>query len=127
MPATPELEALIHSFGLSDSPLLAEIRSTILAIDPTIEEGVKWNSLSFRKTEWFATLNARAKNRVEFVFHLGAKPKPESHLMAKLPQTTFLLWKSPDRAIVSFSSLEEFERCRSDFEMFVSVWIRHLS
>jgi hypothetical protein len=37
-----------------------------------IREGVKWNTPSFRTTEYFATTNLREKAGIGLVLHLGA-------------------------------------------------------
>ena len=37
------------------------LRSAILASDPSITEGIKWNAPSFKVQEYFATINLRAK------------------------------------------------------------------
>jgi hypothetical protein len=49
------------------------LRKLILAVDPSIADGIKWNSPSFRKGEYFATTNLRAKSGVGLILHLGAK------------------------------------------------------
>jgi hypothetical protein len=57
-------------------PFTAEVeilRRAILAADPSISEGVKWNAPSYRTTEYFATTNLRAKVGIGLVLHLGAK------------------------------------------------------
>ena len=40
-------------------PEIETIRQIILGVSPTIREGIKWNSPSFRTTDYFATLNLR--------------------------------------------------------------------
>lgn len=59
--AKPETSATDLLDGL-DHPLKPEIeavRKAILSAGASISDGVKWNSLSFRTTEWFATVNLR--------------------------------------------------------------------
>ena len=51
------------------------VRRIILAASPKITEGIKWNSLSFRTDEYFATVHLRATDAVRLVFHRGAKVK----------------------------------------------------
>lgn len=82
------LPELLDSF---DHPLRKEleiVRQAILEASSTIEEGIKWNSLSFRTTEWFATWNWRVKDQIQFVMHLGAKAK-ETDVAQSLIRTVF--------------------------------------
>jgi len=48
------------------------LRKLVLAVDPAIREGVKWNAPSFRTTGYFATTNLRAKAGIGVILHLGA-------------------------------------------------------
>lgn len=108
------------------SDLLELLRAEILCTDPRISEGIKWNSLSFRTTEWFATWNWRAKDRIELVFHLGAKPKPGSDLPRQLGNTSLVDWKSVDRGLISFSSVDEFKGKQAEFRSVVTAWVQHI-
>lgn len=59
-----------------DHPFKREIqaiREIIRNVHPSIAEGGKWNAPSFRTTEYFATINLRAKNGVGVILHFGAK------------------------------------------------------
>ena len=47
-------------------PLVEAIRATILGADSQITEGVKWNSPSFYRHGWFATVNVRPTALVSF-------------------------------------------------------------
>lgn len=110
-------------------PLRSEIeqlREDILAVDPSIQEGIKWNSMSFRTTEWFATLNTRALDRLEFVFHLGAKVR-DVGIRAAIPDISgHVTWKSHDRCLVAFRTAEDIVANREQFVAFVREWIKHV-
>lgn len=106
--------------------VVQQLRELILAVDPTIEEGIKWNSMSFRTTEWFATLNQRALDRVEFVFHLGAKVKG-AEIQAAIPDIPDCVeWKSGDRCLVTFRTPQEAEDRKDSLRSFVKEWIKHV-
>lgn len=113
------VEALSHP--LQDQIFLSG--TWILEAQPGIEAGVKWNSLSFRTTEWFATLNKNAKDRVEYVFHFGAKAR-ESNDLKDFPARTFkIAWKSTDRCIVTLPNIRETAGLEDEFKDFVRQWI----
>lgn len=116
----------LAEIGHPMSEVVQELRELILAVDPAIEEGIKWNSLSFRTTEWFATLNQRALDRVEFVFHLGAKVKG-AEIRAVIPDIPGCVeWKSGDRCLVTFRTPLEARAKRAEFQRFIKEWINHL-
>lgn len=116
----------LAEIGHPMSEVVQELRELILAVDPAIEEGIKWNSLSFRTTEWFATLNQRALDRVEFVFHLGAKVKG-AEIRAEIPDIPGCIeWKSGDRCLVTFRTPLEARAKQAELQLFIREWINHL-
>ena len=90
-----------------DHPLRAEIeavRKAILGVDKSISDGVKWNSLSFRTTEWFATVNLRSQDSVQLIFHLGAKAGKAADWESIPDPKGLLAWKGADRAIATLGA-----------------------
>lgn len=112
-----------------DHPLrsaLQKMRSIILGADPRIEEGIKWNSPSFRLGEYFATANIR-NNSVFVILHLGAKVKGNSTagMTIKDPQG-LLKWLSKDRAMLSFPDLKAVSTNQAAIATLVRQWIEYL-
>lgn len=117
------MESLVH-------PMKSEIqmiRETILAADPTIQDGVKWNAPSYRTSEYFATTNLREKQGVGVILHLGAKARDlkPGELQVEDP-TAMLTWLAKDRAMVRFTSGSDFQTKASAFTAVVRSWIRHV-
>jgi hypothetical protein len=107
-------------------PALAAARKIILGADPRIEEGVKWNAVSFRVGEWFATANVR-KDEVLIIFHLGAKAsKFAKGGMRVADPAEMLEWLAKDRAAVRFRSAEEVKAGKKALAAIVKNWIGHL-
>ena len=111
-------------------PLKAEIellRGIVLAADRSIAEGIKWNSPSFRTTEYFATTNLRAKRGVGLILHLGAKVRdlPAGGLKIDDP-ANLLKWLGKDRAVVEFGSLDEIARNKSALQLVLRQWISYV-
>src|SRR5262245_45169061 len=108
-----------------DHPLKADIeavRKLILGVSPSISDGVKWNSLSFRTTDWFATVNLRSKDVVQLVLHTGAKVK--NGQKPKVPDDNdLLLWLAKDRAVATLGSGRTLRANRAAFEAIVKAWI----
>ena len=119
-----EIKALILGLNHVCQEQILTSGQWIQEAQPDIECGVKWNSMSFRTTEWFATLNKNAKDRVEYVFHLGAKPREQNTLKEFATQKFKIVWKSPDRCIVSLPEFSIDEDLKSEFQEFVRQWVR---
>ena len=96
------------------------IRTTILAADPTIAEGIKWNAPSYRTREYFATTSLREKKGVGVILHPGAKVRslPDGSIAIDDPGK-LLKWLGKDRAVIVFESREDFGAKRQAFEQIV--------
>lgn len=104
----PAIDALLAK---ANHPLLAVIqavRRSILKADNEITEGVKWNSPSFHCGGWFATIRAFRPDRIEVIFHLGAKRQDSSTIGEVISAPDgFLRWPTPDRAIATLSKNQD--------------------
>ena len=107
-------------------PLKAEleaVRSIILGAHPDIREGIKWNSPSFRTTEYFATINIR-NDAVLIILHKGAKVKDNSTTGLKIRDSEALLkWLAKERATITFHDMNAIESGRAGLESIVRQWI----
>lgn len=127
-PATPKsriatvdlhLDALKHT----DRALIDALRGLIASAVPDATESIKWNAPSFAKGEHFATLNLRAKQGVQLVLHLGAKPRTDVDMRTVISNEAGLLdWKSADRAIVILRDVAHLDANRETLGRIVSVW-----
>lgn len=117
------LSLLKHSLEVVEA-----IRRAILSVDASIHEGIKWNSLSFRAHEWFATLNLRGRNndeRVWLILHAGAKKGPDIRsALADADQRGLLKWLARDRALATFESLGDAKKKTPALKAIVRKWIR---
>jgi hypothetical protein len=117
------LAALDHPFK---QEILA-LRQIILAADPSIAEGLKWNAPSFRTSEYFATLHLRAKDGVQVILHLGAKTRDNSSSGVVIADPGALLeWLAKDRASAKFRDLKDIEAKQSAFANVIRQWIEHV-
>jgi len=101
-------------------------RKIILGVSPKISEGLKWNSLSFRTTEWFATLNWRCRDAVQFVFHLGAKVRDNTNDLKIADPAGLIKWLAKDRCLVTVGAGKEFQSNRAALKSIVRAWIKAL-
>jgi len=113
-----------------DHPLKAELqalRELILAADPLISEGIKWNAPSFRTGEYFATVNLRAKDAAQLIMHFGAKVNEISASGVTINDPENLLtWLGKDRATIRFADLKSIALKREAFTAILRQWIVHV-
>jgi len=103
------------------------VRTIILAADPTIAEGIKWNAPSFRTTEFFATTNLRGKDVVQIIMHFGAKVNEISTKGVAIEDPTSLLqWLAKDRATIKFRDMNSIRSSADAFTAILRQWIVHV-
>ena len=126
-PAPPTVEEFL---AVLDHPAKAEIlalRQLILAADPRIGEGIKWNAPSFYTTEYFATFHLRAKEGVQLILHLGAKVRDNSTAgMTIADPQSLLTWLGKERASINFRDLAEIHAQQNAFQTLIQAWIGHV-
>jgi len=99
------------------------IRQIILGADPAIEEGIKWKVPSFRTTEYFATTHLRTKDGIGIILHLGAKVRDIPTIPVEDPKG-LLKWLAKDRAMITFTGMDEIETRKPAIENIVRQWIK---
>lgn len=111
-------------------PFHAEIqslRAIVLAIDPAILEGIKWNAPSFRTSEYFATTHLRSKVGISVILHRGAKQRALQDDATALDDPAGLLhWLGPDRAMVQFRDGADLDQKTVAFQALLRQWIARL-
>jgi hypothetical protein len=117
-------------YDVSAHPLAKEVeaaRRIILAADPAISEGVKWNAPSFRtENEWFATVNLRSKDVLQLVFHLGAKARPDLKAFKVADPNGLIKWLGKDRAAVTLGAARDIAANKKAFDAIIRAWIKHV-
>lgn len=107
-------------------PVLQKVRAAILGADKAITEGIKWNTASFYRDGWFATINVRAKAGVQIILHQGAKIRAGSKLNEKVDDASHLLtWLGKDRASVTFADAGDLQSKRAAFTKLIKAWAGH--
>jgi hypothetical protein len=105
-------------------PEIEAVRRIILGVSPEIREGIKWNAPSFRTTEYFATFFLRDKDRVQLIFHLGAKVKDNSTAGMQIADPAGLIeWLAKERCFVTLGRGKDIQANRAALEAIVRSWI----
>ena len=69
------VDTFIESLAHPHKDAVPAVRAVILAADPAIGEGIRWNVPSFRTSEYFATMHLRMKAGIGVILHFGARKK----------------------------------------------------
>lgn len=122
---TQTLESLLEGLNHPLQSDVEKVRQIFLAASPDIEEGIKWNSLSFKTTEWFATFNWRVKDQIQFVLHLGAKVKDATEVADIADPDELLKWVAKDRALLTLNP-KDIEHVRKSLTTLIQDWLKHV-
>lgn len=104
--------------------LIYAVRASIREADGRLVEQIKWNAPSFALGELdLVTMKLFPPKNVQIIFHRGAKKTvpPASRLLNE--DFGLLKWPANDRAVATFTSLEQFESQQADFRSIVAAWI----
>lgn len=106
-------------------PEMDQLRAIILSVDPSIIEGVKWNTASYRTTEWFATLNGpRHIKEPMIILHAGARAKGIA-LKDRIPDHDGLItWLGKDRGQILLKDAKNIQAIQQALQAIVSAWIK---
>ena len=118
------VDAFMKSLEHPHKARIQALRRIILGAAPTIWEGVKWNTPSFRTTEYFATTNLREKAGIGLVLHLGAKVRslPAGGMALRDPEK-LLRWLAKDRAMIVFTDKKDLATRKDHLAALVREWI----
>lgn len=123
-PVDAYLAALKHPL----KPAVQALRTTILAVSPSIGEEIKWNSPSFFIADHFATINlgrktkARPADHLLLILHRGVKARPGPGLEIDDP-SRLLEPLGKDRYAVTFHSLAEVKARAVPLQGIIRQWI----
>lgn len=118
--ADEHMAALKHP--LKDA--VVALRAIIRGADRRFDESIKWNSFNYaiEGADRF-TFNARGADKVMIIFHAGAKKKAID-LRTKVDDPKGLLdWPSKDRAIATFTSVDEVKKQKAAITKLVKAWV----
>lgn len=105
---------------------LEAVRRIVLALGSGITEEIKWNAPGFRTTESFATANLRSMDRVQFVFHLGAKKRDDVKEMKIADPAGLIKWLAKDRCLVTLGAGTEIAANTPAFQAIVRAWLKYV-
>ncbi len=119
----PSVVDFIAALDHPQKPAIQQMRKLILALSPAVTEAIKWNSPSFRTTEFFATTNLRSKIGIGLILHLGAKVRDLPKDFAIDDPSGLLKWLAKDRASIDFTDIKHLKANQPALEHILRQWI----
>jgi hypothetical protein len=121
----PAVSAFLEELEHPCRDEIAAARDLILAVDPSIADGIKWNSASFKTTEFFATVNWRHKAGVQLVLHRGAKARNDDVTLNIEDPADLLAWRDKDRALLTIPA-GELKKHTKPLQAIIRQWIAYV-
>lgn len=113
------LSALVHT-RMNE---IMRLRTIVLGAMDGISERVKWNAPSFcGKGDDRVTMRLQPGNRVQLVFHRGARSRPEDGFSFADP-SGLIEWATADRGTVTITGPDMLEDRAADLAGLVRAWI----
>ena len=120
------IDALLTGLNHPHKAGIHLIREAIRAIDPRIQEEVKWNAPSFKLEDHFATFKLHPPGSIQLVLHRGAKPKNPPRQFVLKGDEHLVKWAAPDRCVIDVGSAEAAHEHRQAVIGLVTQWIKQL-
>jgi Domain of unknown function (DU1801) len=117
------------SFFLDEQnhPLRKEIqllRQFILSANINLLENIKWNGPNYcMDKEDRITIKIQPPKNIQIIFHCGAKVKEQPKEKLIKEDFGLLAWKGNDRAIATFKSILEIEKCKETLSAIINEWL----
>jgi hypothetical protein len=100
------------------------LRAAILDSNDQITEHIKWKAPSFRYAdEDRVTFRLYPEDRVQLIFHRGAKVRSDAADFAFDDHTGLLRWVANDRAVVALRDAEDVDAKLSALVEVVNRWV----
>ena len=113
------LDTLVHA----RKPEILALRAAILHSNPEITERIKWNAPSFcRDGEDRVTMRLQPGDRLQLVFHRGAKPRATDDFAFDDP-TGRIEWAAADRGVLTIANASAGEL--EEVVSLVNSWLGH--
>lgn len=125
MNESPEVDEFLRELSHPLKDGIADVRAAILASDEAITEHIKWNAPSFRyHGDDRVTFRLQPGDRLQLVFHRGAKVRADSDEFAFEDGSGLLEWAARDRATLSLRDLDDVHAKLPAVVELVARWMR---
>jgi hypothetical protein len=121
---TEEVDRYVEALEHPLKEGVQQLRMAILASNEQITEHIKWNAPSFcYNGEDRVTFQLHRGDRIQLIFHRGAKRRDNSDEFAFEEHSGLLNWLGKDRAAVTLQDLNDVESNRAAIVELVNRWV----
>jgi hypothetical protein len=120
----PEVTEFLDTLNLPLRSEIDQLREYILSSKSGIAENIKWNGPNYTfNREDRITMKIRPPKNIQLIFHRGAKvlEMPKEKLLNE--DFGLLSWKTNDRAVATFVTMEEIVSNKENLSKIVNQWI----
>jgi hypothetical protein len=104
---------------------VVRLRAAIVAAEPDLVEGVKWNAPSFSYGgEDRITFRLAPRGQLQLVLHRGSAVREDSDGFRFDDPSGLLVWRAPDRAVLDFPDLDAVTTRLLALTELVPRWVR---
>jgi Domain of unknown function (DU1801) len=119
-----DIESFLADLEHRRKPEILLLRRAILEAVPDLTEHVKWNAPSYCiDGDDRVTFRLQPGDRVELIFHRGARPRSDSDSFAFDDPTGLLQMIRPDRGAVTFVDSAASQSAIPGVQRLVQAWI----
>jgi hypothetical protein len=119
-----EVQAFLHSLEHGRKDEVEAVREITLSAHPGVTERIKWNAPSFCVDgDDRITFRLQPGDRVELVFHRGARRRGDAATFSFEDGSGILRWVARDRALVTFRNADDVEAKRAALKDLVHRWM----
>lgn len=122
----PEVTEFLDTLNLPLRSEIDQLREYILSSKLGIEENIKWSGPNYIfNGEDRITMKIQPPKNVQLIFHRGAKvlEMPKEKLIND--DSCLLSWKTNDRAVATFVTMEEIVSNKENLSRIVNQWIEN--
>lgn len=104
---------------------IEELRKIILEADNNLTELIKWNAPNFCfEGDDRITMRIHPSKQIQLILHRGAKVQqmPKDKLINDA--SGILTWKTNDRAVATFTNMEEIKLKKSHLIQIINNWLK---
>lgn len=104
---------------------IEQLRRLIMSSNNNLAENVKWNGPNYSSIKGDRiTMKIYPPKQIQLIFHLGAKVQEQPDRRRISGDNGFLDWKTNDRAVVSFKSIEDINSREAVLIEIINAWLK---
>jgi hypothetical protein len=105
---------------------IEHLRNLILTANNNLTENIKWNGPNYcfgNEDRITMRIQPITTKQIQVIFHCGAKVQEQPKEKLIQNNYEFLTWKTNDRAVAAFKTMQDIENGKTDLTKIINEWI----